>query len=127
MHNFSFPSFQNSKYSSKFIVCLKLSGAVVNTLHCHSTGFGLDPEAGQGLFSLSSLMWVDKMSTKLAWELNTGGPHQVDHLTRAYAMALWGPWSRKQNLGHYQLRSIIDCNAEFNFYCMYDITITFHL
>ncbi len=32
------------------------------------------PRTGQGKLTLSSLQWVDKLRTKHAWELNTGGP-----------------------------------------------------
>ncbi|GFV24526.1 hypothetical protein TNCV_814101 [Trichonephila clavipes] len=38
--------------------------------------------------------WIDKMSTKLAWELNTGGSPQTDYLTGTSAHAPQSPWSR---------------------------------
>ncbi|GFU85030.1 DDE_3 domain-containing protein [Trichonephila clavipes] len=43
---------------------------------------GFEPRDGQGCLSLSSLWWVDKRSTKLAWELyNEGFTSDSDHMT----------------------------------------------
>ncbi|GFV53941.1 hypothetical protein TNCV_3293101 [Trichonephila clavipes] len=39
----------------------------------HTTGSGLKSRVGKGRLSLSSLQWVDKLSTKLTCKLNTGG------------------------------------------------------
>ena len=53
---------------------MKPGTAMVSALHCYATAPRFDPGARQGCLSLSSLKLVDEMSTKFAWELNTGDP-----------------------------------------------------
>ena len=57
-----------------------------------------------GEWAKNQFHYCDKISTKVASELNTGRPTciRADHLTRTYATTPRGPWSRKQNSEHYQ-------------------------
>ena len=55
------------------VLCKKSDGAMACALCCHASSLRFDLGAVQG-DSLSFLQWADKMSTKFAWELNTGGP-----------------------------------------------------
>ena len=47
---------------------------LVSASLCYATGSGFDLGGGQSWLSLSSLGWVDKMSNKFTWQLNTGDP-----------------------------------------------------
>ncbi|GFY19850.1 hypothetical protein TNCV_2145431 [Trichonephila clavipes] len=56
-----------------------MTGGRVAVLTRHRWRF--KPQVGQGRHSLSFLQWVNKMSAKLAWEINNVGFSQTNNLT----------------------------------------------
>ena len=75
---------------------------------------------GQDLLSFLSLDWVDKMTTKLALELNTGATTCPGYMFMVHRCL----WSRKKISGQWRPRSFTDYSTEeFSFYSNTKLTV----
>ena len=77
-------------YKYFFLECLEAQ-LLELSLCCHATGPGFDTWSGQNWLSLSSLKWIDKMSSKFTWELNVGGPASGWLLDKGICYGIQGP------------------------------------